>query len=81
MKKALLAGALIGLALLLGGCVPMARNPVSLILLLLELAIQIIGAVGVIYAAYRRATSPSQPNPESDAAGLNQPPARLPGNS
>jgi hypothetical protein len=81
MKKALLAGALIGLALLLGGCVPMARNPISLILLILELTIQIIGAVGVIYAAYRRATSPSQPNHGSDVAGLNQLPARPPGNS
>ena len=81
MKKAFLAGALIGLALLLGGCVPMARNPISLILLILELTIQIIGAVGVIYAAYRRATSPSQPNPGSDVAGPNQLPARLPGNS
>ena len=64
MKKTLLTGALILSTLLLVGCAPLGRNSVSLVLLILELAIQVIGAIGVIHAAYRKSrNSTNRPIP------------------
>jgi hypothetical protein len=79
MKTRLLWGLLVVLALLLGGCVPVARNPVSLFLILLEVAIQLIGLIGVIYAAYQRFRS--QTKPAGASSPVSTKPARLPGNS
>ncbi len=79
MKKKLLIGVLIGLVLLLTGCVPMIRNPISLVLLILDVAVQIVAAIGVLYAAYQRFRA------HQNSAGNKSPapthPARLPGNS
>lgn len=78
VRPKLLWGLLIVLALLLGGCVPVARNPLSLVLIVLDVAIQLIGIIGVLYAAYQRFRS------QTRTAGATPPastkPARLKGN-
>ena len=53
MKKAPL-GAFIRTGPPLAGCIPMVGNPLSLVLLILDVAVQIVAAIGVLYAAYQR---------------------------
>ena len=53
MKK-LFIGVLIGLVLLLTGCVPLITGPLTMILLILDVAVQVIAAIGFICAVFRR---------------------------
>ena len=79
MRLKLLWGLLVVLALLLGGCVPVARNSVSLFLIILDVAVQLIGVIGVLYAAYQRFRSHTQTAGATSPASTQS--ARLPGNS